>query len=101
MYDPAMTTVSASTARATLPDLLDRVLAGAEVTITRHGAPVAVLISCDALAARRASPAIAAAATLRGRLHDAREQPLIDAPGISPERAEELLAEVRRDRSGR
>ncbi|MBV9486932.1 MAG: type II toxin-antitoxin system Phd/YefM family antitoxin [Frankiaceae bacterium] len=36
--------ISASDARANLPTLLDEVAAGEEVTITRHGKPVAVLV---------------------------------------------------------
>ncbi len=41
-------------ARAVLPDLLSRVESGEEVTITRHGRPVAVLVRPDALRSRRA-----------------------------------------------
>lgn len=37
-----------------MPELLDRVLAGDEVTITRHGRPVAVVVRPDALRVRRA-----------------------------------------------
>ncbi|MGH3246119.1 MAG: type II toxin-antitoxin system prevent-host-death family antitoxin [Trebonia sp.] len=36
-----------SEARATLPDVLDRVVEGEEVTITRHGRPVAVVMRPD------------------------------------------------------
>jgi len=58
MYMPVhparMNTISASEARAALPEILDRVLAGEEVTITRHGQAVAVVVRPDALSARRA-----------------------------------------------
>jgi prevent-host-death family protein len=36
--------VSVSEARANLPALLDEVVEGEEVTITRHGTPIAVLV---------------------------------------------------------
>jgi prevent-host-death family protein len=39
------TTVTVSEARTTLPDIVERVLAGEEVTLTRHGQAVAVW--CD------------------------------------------------------
>ena len=41
------TTLTVSEARAALPQLLDRVSAGEEVTITRHGRPAAVLVRPD------------------------------------------------------
>jgi prevent-host-death family protein len=47
-------TMTVSEARAKLPSLLDRIGAGEEVTITRHGRAVAVLIRPEALRARRA-----------------------------------------------
>src|SRR3954466_843032 len=44
-YNSAMAKrVSVSEARAALPALLDEVAQGEEVTITRHGRPVAVLV---------------------------------------------------------
>jgi antitoxin (DNA-binding transcriptional repressor) of toxin-antitoxin stability system len=46
--------MTVSEARAALPELLDRVLAGEEVTITRHGRPVAVVVRPDSLRVRRA-----------------------------------------------
>ncbi|HTN99093.1 MAG TPA: type II toxin-antitoxin system Phd/YefM family antitoxin, partial [Microthrixaceae bacterium] len=60
-----MTTISVSEARAALPDILDRVIAGEEVTITRHGKEVAILVRPDALRVRRADQALAEADRLR------------------------------------
>ncbi len=40
--------VSASEARRSLATLLDRVSAGEEFVITRHGSPIATLRACDA-----------------------------------------------------
>ncbi|MCA1671010.1 MAG: type II toxin-antitoxin system Phd/YefM family antitoxin, partial [Actinobacteria bacterium] len=48
-----MTRLSVSEARATLPEVLDRVADGDEITITRHGQPVAVLVRPDAVRTRR------------------------------------------------
>jgi prevent-host-death family protein len=101
MYDSAvMTTMPISDARAALPALLDRVEAGEEVTITRHGKPVAVLVRPDALRVRRASEALEAAAALHRQLEDARHRPL-PAGGISEARAEEMIADIRAERDGR
>ncbi len=96
-----MSSVSMSEARATLPQLLDRVLAGEEVTITRHGRPVAVVVHPDALENRRAAGAFAAAQALHELLEQGRRTPLAARGTLSPERGEELIAEVRASRSSR
>jgi prevent-host-death family protein len=94
-----MSTMSASQARATLPELLDRVAAGDEVTITRHGHPVAVLVRPDALRARRAQAAIEGAALVHDALAAGRAAALSSAAGgVSAARAEELIADVRASR---
>lgn len=91
---------SASAARQTLPAQLDRVEAGEEVSITRHGRVVAVLVSPDALMARRAPETWSRANAISGLLESARRQPLRRAT-LSPERAEELVEAIRGDRSTR
>jgi len=88
-----------SEARAALPEILDRVEVGDEVTITRHGKPAAVVVRPDTLRRRRADQALAAADRLREALADGRSRPLSARPSISEARAEELLAEVRASRS--
>ena len=93
--------ISASAARASLPHLLDRVEAGDEVTITRHGQPVAVLISVDAVWVRRADGALAVAAEIRHALADARRRPLSSKGGLSASRADELVTEVATGRARR
>ncbi len=92
--------VSVSEARATLPEILDRVAAGDEVTITRHGQPVAVLVRPDALRTRRAEATIQQARQVADLLSAAGQQPLASA-GLSAARAEELVQAVSqaRDRS--
>lgn len=96
-----MPTMSVSEARAALPEILDRVIAGEEVTITRHGREVAVVVRPDAIRARRADQALADAERLRDLLDRGRSTRLADAPALSIRRAEELLAEVASSRSTR
>ncbi|MDX8153697.1 type II toxin-antitoxin system Phd/YefM family antitoxin [Patulibacter brassicae] len=95
-----MSTISASAARQTLPAQLDRVEAGEEVEITRHGRVVAVLVSPETLRARRAPEAWRRADEVDALLARARDAPL-RAPALSAERAEELVADVRDGRSVR
>jgi antitoxin (DNA-binding transcriptional repressor) of toxin-antitoxin stability system len=96
-----MSTMSVSEARASLPEVLDRVIAGEEVTITRHGREVAVLVRPDAIRARRADQALAEAERLRSLLDRGRHARLADAPLVSAVRAEELVADVATGRSSR
>ncbi|MBK5224761.1 MAG: type II toxin-antitoxin system Phd/YefM family antitoxin [Acidimicrobiia bacterium] len=96
-----MTTMSASEARAALPEILDRVLAGEEITITRHGQPVAVVVRPDAMRVRRADRALATAERLRDALERGRTAPLDAAPPITAERADELIDAVRASRAAR
>jgi antitoxin (DNA-binding transcriptional repressor) of toxin-antitoxin stability system len=95
-----MVMLSVSEARASLPELLTRVEEGEEVTITRHGRPVAVLVRPDVLWTR-SGLAIEAA----GRVHDilaaAAESDLPEDTGLTAERAEELLAAIRTGRDQR
>jgi prevent-host-death family protein len=100
MYSASVTTMTASQARAALPELLDRVIAGDEVTITRHGLPVAVVVRPDALRRRRADVALATAAKVRDLLAAARRTSLT-ASGLSEARAEELIAEISGSRDRR
>ncbi|MEY2424908.1 MAG: hypothetical protein QOI61_480 [Actinomycetota bacterium] len=96
-----MSTVPVTEARATLPDLLDQVLDGNEVTITRHGQPVAVLVSPDKWRARRSGPIFEAARKLRDELDHARANPVQNiVPTMSHDVAEETLAWIRAGRDG-
>jgi antitoxin (DNA-binding transcriptional repressor) of toxin-antitoxin stability system len=95
-----MVSLTVSQARASLPELLTRVEEGEEVTITRYGRAVAVLVRPDVLWARSRVAFEAA-----GRVHDimtaAGASELPEDAGLSPERADELLAEVRAGRDRR
>ena len=89
--------ISVSDARATLPQILDRVERGEEIIISRHGKPVAVVIQPDALRTRRADPAFGLALDVRRALDEARRQPL-PTDGISADDAERRVAELRTER---
>ncbi len=91
--------MTVSEARACLPRILERVLAGGEVTLTRHGHPVAVVIRPDRLRVRRADDALEGTATLTEVLEEAGRSPLRNDAGLSEERAEALLTELRASRS--
>ena len=93
--------MTVSEARAVLPQLLDRVGAGEEVTITRHGKAVAVLIRPDALRARRADRALAEADMIRDALERGRRSPLSAKPAIAQKRGKALAQEVKAGRSSR
>jgi len=95
-----MTTMTVSEARSNLPEVLDRVENGEEVTITRHGHPVAVVVRPDALRSR-AERALATAEQTRTALAAARQRGLGLSGGISAERADELVGAIRSDRDAR
>lgn len=93
--------MTVSEARAALPRILDRVVAGEEVTITRHGKPVAVIVRPDSLRVRRADAAFAAAAAVHEVLDRSRTKRLPPRPTLSAERAEALVAQARQARASR
>jgi antitoxin (DNA-binding transcriptional repressor) of toxin-antitoxin stability system len=95
-----MAIMTVSEARASLPELLTRVEAGEEVTITRHGRPVAVLVRPDVLRSR-AAIVIEEAAQLHKELMAAADEELSVEPGLTPEWAEELISEIRAGRDSR
>jgi antitoxin (DNA-binding transcriptional repressor) of toxin-antitoxin stability system len=102
LYTWCMTSaVTISEARASLPALVERVIAGEEVTVTRHGLPVAVLVRPDTLRARRADAALAVAADVDEALARGRRTPLSERAALSRQRADALVADVRRARAAR
>ena len=96
-----MSNVSVSQARATLPELLDRVAAGEEVTITRHGVAVPVVMRPDSVRVRRADRALADAEHLRDVVDRGRTIRLSDMPTITPGRAKRLVRDVDSSRRAR
>jgi len=95
-----MVTLTASQARASLPELLTRVEDGEEVTITRHGRPVAVLVRPDVMRAR-AHVVIEDAARIHELVDLAGAAELPAEPGLSAARAEELVSAIRAGRDRR
>ncbi len=95
-----MSTYSVTEARANLPEIVDRVAAGDEVTLTRHGRPVAVIVRPDALRTRRSAQTIADGEQISQLLADMKDQPR-PAGSLGIDRAEELVAAVRVDRDRR
>ncbi len=90
-----------SEARANLPDLIRRVEGGDEVTITRHGRPVAMLVHPDALRHRHAGRALADADRIHEMLAAAAATELPTSAGLTAARAEELIDEIRAGREAR
>jgi antitoxin (DNA-binding transcriptional repressor) of toxin-antitoxin stability system len=92
-----MTHLSVSEARAILPELLDRVERGEEITITRHGRPAAVMLRPDSVRMRRAKHTIDRAREVAALLSAGRDRPL-PAPALSVDHAEGWAEAVRADR---
>ena len=102
MYNTQMArTMSVSEARAGLPQILEKVTEGEEVTITRHGKAVAVVVRPDVLRVRRADGAWDTAVAVRDLLADAGARPLASGPVLTSGRAEELVEHVRASRADR
>lgn len=96
-----MTVMTVSEARAALPEVLNRVADGEEITITRHGRPVAVIVRPDVLWSRsHANSLLDDAERLNEMLREAAKRPLSPG-GISADYAEELVAEIREARDRR
>ena len=58
MYNSLMAVMTISEARAALPEVLTRVAAGEEITITRHGSPIAMVVRPDIIWRQPAAPAM-------------------------------------------
>jgi antitoxin (DNA-binding transcriptional repressor) of toxin-antitoxin stability system len=89
--------LTVSEARARLPELLDRVERGEDITITRHGRPVAVLLRHDTVRIRRGESTIDRAREIGRMIEEARHQPLGE-PTMDAAYAEELVREIRAGR---
>lgn len=93
-----MSTVAVTEARASLPALLARVEAGEEVTLTRHGKPVAVLVR-PTLCSPAGRLALADAERAHRLIEEAPSR--ADTVGLDVAWAEEMVAEIRADRNSR
>jgi len=92
-----MSTWNVTDARAALPEILRLVDAGEEVTLTRHGRAVAVVVRPDSLRTRRAASALEEGAAIGQLLRELAGQ---DGPDgeLSVSRADEQVAAMRTDR---
>lgn len=97
----AAATVPISEARADLARIVERVTAGEEITLTRRGEAVAVMVRPDALRVRRAAGALTAAAGLQEAIRQGKSTRLADHQGLDEGRAEALVAYVRESRKNR
>lgn len=93
--------MTVSEARAALPEILNRVAEGEEITITRHGRPVAVIVRPDMMWSRSRAESVLAEADRLMELLDAAAESELPARGLTEEYAEELVAAIRADRDGR
>ena len=91
-----MTTMSMSEARAQLAALLDRVEAGEEITITRHGRAVARLAPPHESRTARVDHLFSAADAIAVELDASRHAPLPDPTGEAD--ADALVRAMRKDR---
>ena len=93
--------MTVSQARAALPDLLTRVEQGEEVTITRHGRAVAVIVRPDVLWHRPPAADVRPGAERLERVLRAAGERELSVGGLTEEYAEELIAEIRAGRDAR
>jgi antitoxin (DNA-binding transcriptional repressor) of toxin-antitoxin stability system len=96
-----MTVMTISEARAALPDVVNRVEAGEEVTITRHGRAVAVIVRPDVIWHRPPADRLRAAAEGLERILQEAAESGISAGGLTEQYAEELIADIRAGRDAR
>ncbi len=93
--------MSVSEARGSLPEIIELIAGGGEVTLTRHGRPVAVVVRPDRLRSRRADAALEEAAGIGELLRTARRNPMRPTPALTQRQGAALLAEVDAGRRGR
>jgi antitoxin (DNA-binding transcriptional repressor) of toxin-antitoxin stability system len=96
-----MAVMTVSEARAALPELLNRVEAGEQVTITRHGRAVAVVVRPDIIWNQSRSDDITAQAEQLERVIKAAGEREMSAGGLTIGYAEELIAHIRAGRDSR
>jgi antitoxin (DNA-binding transcriptional repressor) of toxin-antitoxin stability system len=96
-----MAVMTVSEARAALPEVLNRVAEGEEITITRHGQAVAVIVRPDVLWSRSRSADVMARAEQLERMLQAAGERELSLGGLTEEYAEELIADIRAGRDAR
>lgn len=94
-----MSTYTVSEARAHLPELLDRVAQGEEITVTRHGRPAVILIHPERGYHGRAAAILEEADRLGAQRAALAGQPM--PPPIQDMDVEARIAQLRADRDAR
>lgn len=98
-----MTRLKISHLRTHLREAIERVKGGEEIEIVQNGVPVAVLVHPDRLRPRVVTPNTRAAEALMAEYQAAKERIRreglkLPEQGLSPERAEELVQDIYRQR---
>jgi antitoxin (DNA-binding transcriptional repressor) of toxin-antitoxin stability system len=93
-----MAVMTISEARAALPEVLNRVEDGEEITITRHGRAVAVIVRPDIMWSRSRAESLLVEADKLHQLLEKAGQREMTPGGLTTEYAEELIADIRADR---
>ncbi len=101
MYTYRMAVMTVSEARAALPEVLNLVEDGEEITITRHGRSVAVIVRPDIMWSRSRAEGVLAEADRLTQLIEAAGESELPARGLTEEYAEELIAHIRAGRDAR
>ena len=96
-----MAVMTVSEARAALPEVLNRVEDGEEITITRHGRPVAVIVRPDIMWSRSRAERVFVEADRLHKLIEEAGKSELPTRGLTEEYAEELIAEIRAGRDAR
>jgi prevent-host-death family protein len=94
MYGCDMKSLTVTEARAVLPELLRRVENGDQITITRHGRAIAVLVRPEAVRHDRTAALLNSAADIHALLTESGAGSG-EASGLSAERGEELVRAIR------
>lgn len=93
-----MATIGVTELRSNLKDVLARVKRGEEIIVTQNDEAVAALLHPSKLRVRARTVNTDTADALLAELAQASRRELDRGEGISPERAEEMVAEVQSER---
>lgn len=93
--------MTVSEARAALPQLLESVTDGEEITITRHGKAVAVVVRPDTLRVRRADAALGKARDVHDLIENSKKKRLSSRSSLTEAQAGDLISNLRAGRSRR
>ncbi|HEX5939291.1 MAG TPA: type II toxin-antitoxin system prevent-host-death family antitoxin [Dehalococcoidia bacterium] len=87
-----------SDVRAHFRAVIERVKKGEEVTLTQNGEPVAKIVALNERPSRWRPETLEAAGRTLKEIREARSRPFDIGPGISVERGEQIIREIRAER---